>query len=199
LIDRETIRFYDQAAQRMTNLDADGPPAPALARFMARLAPGAAVLDLGCGAGVATAHLDRAGFSVTSLDASTELLAIARRLTPGATLVHGTFDAVATLGIFDGIWANFALLHAPRSEMPRHLAAIADALKPGGVFHLSMLIGGDERRDQLGRAYTYYTADELRRLTSAAGFVERDADQGEKTGQTGLAEPFIALLLEAAP
>lgn len=196
MIDPETIRFYDQAAQRMEGLAAEGPPSPALARFIARLAPGAAVLDLGCGAGVATAHLDRAGFFVTALDASAELLAVARRLTPGATFVHGPFDAVETFGTFDGVWANFSLLHAPRIEMAHHLAAIAGALKPGGVLHLSMLIGEGERRDQLGRAYSYYTADELRRLTRAAGFVERDTKQGEKTGKTGEAEPYIALLLE---
>jgi len=42
MIDRETIGFYDRAAQRMGGLDADGLPSPALARFMARLTPGAA-------------------------------------------------------------------------------------------------------------------------------------------------------------
>ncbi len=193
--DAGTIRFYDQAARHFDTIKADGPPEPALARFMDRLAPGASVLDLGCGAGIATARLCRAGFTVTALDASAELLKVARHLAPEARIIHAGFEALAEAGACNAVWANFALLHAPRAEMPGHLVAIAGLLPPGGLLHLSMLVGDGEERDSLDRAYTYYLPDELRRLTEAAGFTEIAADTGTKTGATGDTQPFIALLL----
>ncbi|GKY86203.1 class I SAM-dependent DNA methyltransferase [Sinisalibacter aestuarii] len=197
--DAGTIRFYDEAAKRFDTLRADGPVAPALARFMAQLAPGASVLDLGCGPGISAAHLIREGFDVTALDASASLLDVARRLAPEAHFVHAGFDALDAVAAYDAVWANFALLHAPRAEMPGHLAAIARALRPEGLFHLSMLTGTGEQRDDLDRAYTYYTPEDLRRLTEAAGFVELDAETGTQTGMGGKTEPFIALLLRRLP
>lgn len=194
--DAGTIRFYDQAAKHFDTLKLDGPPEPAMARFIGHLPPGASVLDLGCGAGVATAQLCRAGFRVTALDASAELLNVARRLAPEARFIHAGFEALAEAGACEAVWANFALLHAPRAEMPGHLAAIAQILPPGGLLHLSMLVGDGEIRDSLDRAYSYVLPDELRRMTTAAGFTERATDTGAKTGATGETLPFIALLLE---
>ena len=59
-----------------------------------------------------------------------------------------------------------------------------------------MLVGDGEIRDSLDRAYSYVLPDELRRMTTAAGFTERATDTGAKTGATGETLPFIALLLE---
>lgn len=193
MTDAGTVGFYDRAAVAFDGLRADAAPDATLARFIDALPDGAAVLDLGCGPGKATAQLVRAGFDVTGLDASRGLLDVARRIAPAARFLHGSFDDLDAVAAYDGIWANFALLHAPRADMPRHLAAIARALRPGGIFHLSMLLGAGEIRDRHDRAYAYYAADELRALLAAAGFEERRAETGQKSGLDG-AEPFIALL-----
>ena len=39
------------------------------------------------------------------------------------------FDELEVQGVYDGIWANFSLLHAPKSEFPGHLARIRRAGK----------------------------------------------------------------------
>ncbi|PWE27843.1 hypothetical protein C4N9_15550 [Pararhodobacter marinus] len=64
MTDPEALRFYNAAAERL------GDALPA----------GATILDLGCGHGVAAAHLANAGFDVTGLDPSARLLAVARRI-----------------------------------------------------------------------------------------------------------------------
>lgn len=194
MIDEGTIGFYDRAAQGFVGLSADGPPEPALARFMARLSPGAAVLDLGCGAGIASAHLAGAGFALTGLDASAGLIEVARRLAPEARFLHAGFDALDETEAYGGVWANFSLLHAPRDEMPRHLAAIARALRPNGLFYLSMLLGTGALRDELTRTYTYYGANELSALLAAAGFEILTSETGEKHGMGAASRPFIAIL-----
>src|SRR5690349_4065837 len=48
------------------------------------------VLDVGCGAGPLTAGLVAAGFEVTAMDASPELVEIARRAAPAAHFIQGS-------------------------------------------------------------------------------------------------------------
>lgn len=193
--DPETVAFYDRAAANAAKFSTDGPPEPALARFIGHLPQGAEVLDLGCGHGIASAHLSRAGHRVTGLDASPGLLDVARRLAPEAQFILAGFDELDAVAAYDGVWANFALLHAPRAAMPKHLAAIARALRPGGLFHLSMLLGEDERRDDHGRAYSYFTKEELDRMLAEAGFMDVATDTGDKPGHGGVVEPFVAYLV----
>ena len=157
---------------------------------------GGAVLDLGCGSGAATASLTRAGFAVTALDASEGLLALARQAAPGARFVAADFaqlDQVIAPESLDGVWANFALLHLPRAAMPGQLAAIARSLKPGGAFHLSLLLGNGEGRDALGRFYSYVSAEDLNSLVRAAGFVPLSDSRAEGRSATG--EPVQQIIL----
>jgi SAM-dependent methyltransferase len=52
------------------------------------------VLDVGCGAGLLTAALVQAGFEVTGIDNSAELVEIARATVPGARLIYtSVYDA----------------------------------------------------------------------------------------------------------
>jgi 2-polyprenyl-3-methyl-5-hydroxy-6-metoxy-1,4-benzoquinol methylase len=68
---------------------------------------GAAVLDLGCGAGVPTTRTFATRFRVTAVDLSARQVGLARANVPEATILHGdmtrvafapeSFDAVAAL------------------------------------------------------------------------------------------------------
>ncbi|WP_298496514.1 bifunctional 2-polyprenyl-6-hydroxyphenol methylase/3-demethylubiquinol 3-O-methyltransferase UbiG [uncultured Maritimibacter sp.] len=167
MADPQTIRFYDDVAAKAQKMSADGPPEPALAAFMELLPPGGAVLDFGCGHGIATAQMIRAGFSVTAQDASEGLLAIARSLAPEAQFVLADFEDLAGQDLYDGVWANFALVHAPRDRLAPLIAKLHAALRPDGILHLSMILGEGELRDNLDRAYTYVTQPELTGLLSA--------------------------------
>jgi len=111
----------------------------------------------------------------------------------GVTVTTAGFDDVPGAGPFAGVWAHFSLLHAPREDLPRHLAAIRAELAPGGRLVLGMKLGTGERRDRLGRRYTYYSEAELREALVAADLVPGAAQTGESRGLAGDLDPWIVL------
>ena len=109
-----------------------------------------------------------------------------------------TFDDIDAEAAYDGVWANFSLLHAPRADLPRHLAALHRALRPDGLLHIGMKIGTGEGRDRLGRLYTYVTVDELRALVEEAGFDVLTTDEGDERGLAGTVDPYVTLCARRA-
>ena len=188
--DHETLAVYAGGAARYAELTDKCPPG--LERFMESLRPGAAVLDLGCGPGNHAARLSAAGFAVTAWDASPEMAAEALRR-HGLTVRVATFSDLVEEAAFDGVWASFSLLHAPRSELPAHLAAIRRSLRPGGVARIGMKTGEGDGRDRLGRYYTYVSEDELEALLTAAGFDVRDRATGADAGFDGVVSPWVEM------
>jgi SAM-dependent methyltransferase len=190
--DDKTIRVYDAQADDYARVTAKAVADPLLAAFIAALPPGGRVLDLGGGPGLMAAEMARHGLQVDATDASPEMVARASAHA-GVTASLATFDDIAGDALYDGIWANFSLLHAPRSAMPAHLAALKRALKPGGRFHIAVKTGAGEHRDRLGRYYTYYTAPELGQMLDDAGFTCTDLTSGCDTGLDGTLADWFAL------
>ncbi|WP_306153716.1 bifunctional 2-polyprenyl-6-hydroxyphenol methylase/3-demethylubiquinol 3-O-methyltransferase UbiG [Roseovarius sp. MMSF_3281] len=194
--DNETLAYYGRAAgdyaERTAHLDED----PALEAFIAALPKGARVLDLGCGPGVMAARMAAEGFAVLATDAVPEMVKMAGAH-PGVEARVARFDDIDGEAEFDGVWANFSLLHAPRGDLPGHLAAIHRALRPGGLFHIGMKLGDGEKRDELGRLYTFVTEDELRGLLHDTGFGVVETTQGREAGMTGVPEDWITILAKA--
>ena len=164
--------------------------------FIAALPPGAAVLDLGCGPGEASAHMRAAGLRPDPVDASPGMVALANR-THDIGAREARFDQIDDRAAYDAVWANFSLLHAPRDEMPGHLARLHRALRPSGLLHLGLKLGTGARRDALGRFYTYYSEAELRGLLSAAGFKVTKTAHHRDRGLAGTLEDGILILAHA--
>lgn len=195
--DDETRQVYDAQAQEYARLgQAGGKDDSAIETFIAACPRGAKVLDLGCGPGRAAGRMAQAGLKVVAMDASEAMIKLAAQH-PGVDARHATFEDLAEVETYDGVWASFSLLHAPRHHMPMHLAQIRRALKPGGVFHLGMKTGTGEARDKLGRFYTYYTADELSAYLSAAGLTETSRAFGNTIGLDGAYADWVWMTADA--
>lgn len=194
--DAETIAVYDARAAEYAEMTSPERGNAALASFIAALPPGGAVLDLGCGPGHSAAAMADADLQVTAIDASGEMVALAARH-KGVTARQLTFAQIEGRALYHGIWANFSLLHAPRSDMPRYLAALHLALKPGGLFHIGLKTGTGELRDSIGRLYTYYTEGEIRTLLGEAGFTITSHRTGREPGLDGTIAPWITLAAHA--
>ncbi len=193
MTDRETLDVYDaRAADYADRFDKDEQIDTQLRHFLDLLPAGATLLDLGCGPGRTAGIMAKAGHDVTATDASAEMIAHATRR-PGVTARQETFDDLAESELYDGIWANFSLLHATRTDLPRHIAAIAHALKPGGLFHIGMKTGRNTSRDKLGRRYTYVTDTELTGLLTGAGLTPIATWTGEGPGLSGEVSPWIVI------
>ncbi|MDD9717315.1 class I SAM-dependent methyltransferase [Dinoroseobacter sp. PD6] len=195
--DPQTLAVYAREAERYRARFADKGADGHLQAFLDALPAGADVLDLGCGPGRAAALMQADGHRVVAMDATPEFVAQARALGVDARLAR--FDDLDAAAAFDGIWANFSLLHAPRAEMPGHLAAIARALRPSGLFHLGLKLGTGEERDALGRFYTYYTDAELQQLLTDAGLTVSHTDFGTGEGLSGRTDPFIIVTSRRVP
>ena len=166
-MDEATLQFYRQNAEAYAKREITSRHAR-LTKFLGLLQPGAAILELGCGAGADSAEMIARGYDVTPTDGSPELADIASRKLgrPVRTLLFHDIDAIAA---FDGVWANACLLHVPRDQLAHVLALIHRALKPGGAFYASYKAGESGGRDTLDRYYNYPTEDWLRATYAQAG------------------------------
>jgi len=194
--DPETQAVYGAKAQDYAKMFVALEPDRLLKRFINAVAQGGAmggsVLDLGCGPAHASAFMRAAGLKPDPVDAAPEMVALANETHDiNARLLR--FDEISGRDIYDGIWANFSLLHARRDELPLHLSALSRALRPGGVFHIAMKLGTGEKRDGLGRFYTYYSHSELTALLQDAGLSVSEIDLGSDKGLTGEIEPWVVL------
>ena len=193
-MDDDTLQFYRRNAEAYANREITSRHVR-LTRFLALLPPGAAVLELGCGAGGDSAEILSRGFDVTP----TEMAEVAsRRLgRPVATLLFGDLDAVEA---YHGVWANACLLHVPRDQLAKVLALIHRAIKPGGAFYASYKAGEDDGRDTLNRYYNYPTEDWLRATYAEAG-VWRDLsiETGEVRGFDDAMAEMLFVLARKSP
>lgn len=192
MTDNETISAYDSQVDNYVEIIQQQAVDNILLRFIARLKPNDYVLDLGCGPAMASATMREHGLRVDPTDASEEMVKLANKtFSIGAR--QAVFDDINVSDVYDGIWANFSLLHASAEDLPRILNALHQALKPNGILHLGMKIGQGAKRDKFDRYYCYYSQEDLRDYLSKADFVVSDVELGEALGLAGNMEPWIAL------
>lgn len=187
--DRTTLEVYRAEAARYDALPPSAAEAEALEAFLGLLPPGGSILDLGCGPGHHAAAMAARGFDVTAWDASETFLDMARA--KGVRAERRSFDDLDAEAVFDGIWASFSLLHAPKAAFPRHVAAIARALRQPGHLFLGLKTGTGEHRDALGRFYAYYTEAELSAHLEAESFHILHSVTGHGVGLAGTVDPFV--------
>lgn len=190
--DPRTIATYDEKAEDYARRFTKGEPDAHLRDFIALIPANGRVLDVGCGPGTASAHMLRAGLRPDPMDASAKMVQIANRTT-GLNARQATFDEIAGTALYEGVWANFSLLHAPRADLPRHIKACVQAMVPGGVFHIGMKTGSGERRDNIYRLYTFVTVPELTDMLEAAGLTVTDTFQGQDAGLAGTVDPWVVM------
>lgn len=97
------------------------------------LAPGAAVLDLGCGCGIPVAAVLAQRHQVTGVDLSPVQIERARAIVPSATFLCADMtDLTFPAASFDAIVAFYSIIHVPLAEQPALFVRLAQWLKPGG-------------------------------------------------------------------
>lgn len=193
MTDEKTLAAYADNARDYATRFASDVPSENLTAFMDLLPNKARVLDLGCGPANATLAMRNAGFNVDAWDASPDMAAMAKEKFNVEVRV-ATFDELSVQDHYEGIYANFSLLHCRKSEIVSNISRIADALKPNGVFHLGMKTGSGEKRDRLGRLYAYYTEQELEALVTGAGLALISKTTGSEEGLDGTVAPWAILL-----
>ena len=148
-IDPATYEFYQSGAPHFS-LSSAVSHSRYLDAFLDRLAAGARILELGCGAGRDSSRIIERGFHLDATDGIPAMVDKANeRHDVGARLMR--FDGLDADAEYDAVWAHACLLHCPRAELPGVLARIHRAIRSGGLHHASYKLGEGEGRDLLGR------------------------------------------------
>ena len=192
-MDDATLQFYRRNAEAYAKREITSRHAR-LSKFLALLPPGAAILELGCGAGGDSAEMLARGYDVTPTDGSPEMADVASRRLGHAvkTLLFHEIDAIEA---YDGVWANACLLHVPRDQLANVIALIRRALRPHGAFYASYKSGDGDGRDTLDRYYNYPTEEWLRATYGQSGaWSDLSIETGEVRGfDDAMAEMFFVL------
>ena len=192
MTDKKTISIYDSKSCEYASLTKVNRPSKHLNEFMNEINLGGTVLDLGCGPGIASAFMKKKGFNVIATDASLEMIKIAK-IENGIDALHQSFEEISWTNNFEGIWGHFSLLHARKKMFPILLEALYKALKPNGVFTIGMKIGKGEKRDNIGRFYSYYSEDQLLKYLKKSGFKIDNIKYGEDVGLDGKLASWIII------
>ena len=105
-----------------------------LERFVDAHAPLGHVLELACGTGLWTARLAAGAESLTALDASPEVQAIARERVPGRRVrfVQADLFEWEPSERYDTCFFGFWLSHVPEDHFDAFWGKVARSLRPGG-------------------------------------------------------------------
>jgi SAM-dependent methyltransferase len=112
--------------------------------LLAELDPGALVLDLGCGAGVASRYFVERGLNAVSGDLSEAMVRECQRRGLESVVRLDLERLPFRRTAFDGAWAHTSLIHVPKAKLTAALKEIAQRLKPGGVLFVALQAGGGE-------------------------------------------------------
>lgn len=188
--DKETIEVYNQNVEKYRALVDKLPNTKTLKSFMGRFDAGANILDFGCGVGDSAAAMRAVGLRPVCRDGSVEMVKTANELYQLNASV-ALFSELDDNSVYDGVWANFSLLHASKSEFPYLISALHKSLKPKGWLFVGLKLGNGESRDKFGRHYAYYQEDELDAILIKAGFAVDEKIYGKSKGMAGTDEPWI--------
>jgi len=187
-----TVAAYDSAAEAYR--DASGELADtelaAVAELVARLGPGARVLEIGTGGGRDALALEAAGASVRRTDVAPAFVRLLREAGHDAEVLDPLTDdltdpAPDRTGLtHDAVWANASLLHVARSDLPVVLARLAAATRPGGLLRASVKEGGGEAWSTHGsldlpRTFTYWREEPFVAVLASAGWRPERLERAE--------------------
>ena len=133
------------------------------------------MLDLGCGTGEPVARLlVERGFRVVGVDESEAMLAVARRVVPGAEFIRADMRGLTLPGGFAAAVAWDSVFHVGREHHREIYAKLYALLEPGGRLLLSAGGSGHEgfTSEMYGRSFFYsgHEPPETLRLLREVGF-----------------------------
>jgi 2-polyprenyl-3-methyl-5-hydroxy-6-metoxy-1,4-benzoquinol methylase len=195
---------YDlMAEQYLATKNREDPLALTALEDLAFLLPReAAVLDLGCGAGIpVTCRLSDEGFAVTGVDVSARQLDLARNYVPEATFLKADMTEVTFApDSLDAVVAFHSIIHVPRTEHPALLERIHRWLRPEGIFLATMTLTDYEGRDEdwegwgAPMVWSHYDGDTNVAMLREAGFGIRYAEPRTGGGTGHESETWLWVL-----
>lgn len=189
--EQKTIDYYNQNSQKWAAKHGVGEDQDffvAKRTQFLKLAPKGKILEIGCGSGreAEAIILDRGAANYVGIDASSELIKLARTNNPTGTFVNtSVYDLTFPQNTFSGIFASAVFIHLPKARVAEALAEITKTLTPDAVGYISLLEGeGDMVESRPGRFYTLYTDPEFLRILEENNFELLEKDRLDRPDQS---------------
>jgi SAM-dependent methyltransferase len=186
-------------------------------RFLARLPPGARVLDAACGTGKYFGMVLDTGRAILGVDHSAGHLAMAASKFPGVSTEQRVLQELSYREEFDGVMCVDAMEFVPPEEWPVVVDRFRRALRPGGWLYLTVelmpedrvrelteqsrrtghpLVDGEVMLDEPDGYYHHYPGmDRVRAWLDEAGFGIEDELEGPWDPDEGYAYHHVLALL----
>jgi SAM-dependent methyltransferase len=174
LISGGTLEHYNRTAEAFREGTRDHDVTQNIAALLRHIrgTPPFTILDLGCGPGRDLATFTAMGHVAIGVEGAERLAQMAREANRCEVWQQDFLALDLPAARFDGIFANASLFHVPRSELPRVLRELHEALKEEGVLFSSNPRGANEEGWNRGRYGAYHDLETWRHFMEAAGFVE---------------------------
>ncbi len=151
--DEQVRGTYDQIAdayfERLGDELTERPFDVWLLERIASLAGSDPIVDVGCGPGHVAAFLADTGATVSGIDLSPQMVAVASREFPDLDFQVGNLFSLLkprTAAGWGAVLAWYSLVHLAGSELAPAIAALARTLTPGGVLAVAVHAGDEVRR-----------------------------------------------------
>ena len=191
MFDTKTVEVYNKRAKEYSQMG-EGKTNKHLVDYVGLLKKGDRVLDLGCGHGISSSFMSKAGLVCDPIDASQKMVELAnKKFNIGARVC--SFEDLDQSQKYHGIYASFSLLHVEKSEFLSLLTVLESMLLSSGNLGLGMKLGEGVSRDSLGRFYAYYSEFELKKFLTNLGLKVINRYSGKDAGLTGDVEPWLFL------
>jgi SAM-dependent methyltransferase len=169
-----TLADYDNNADAFREGTQDHDVSQNIDALLTRIrgTPPFVLLDFGCGPGRDLKRLKALGHRPIGLDGSERFVAMAHEASGCEVWRQDFLNLSLPTDHFDGVFANAALFHIPRQQLPRVLAQLHATLRMDGVLMSSNPRGNDEEGWQRNRYGVFHTLESWRRFMTQAGFTE---------------------------
>lgn len=189
MTDPTTIDTYDRSAKGLAEyFKGIGPRIEDIERglTLAKASTDARVVEIGCGDGRDAAEIVTRVSWYEGFDPSEGLLAIARERLPETSFVQADALSYEYPENADVVFSFASLLHSPKEDLELVFPKVAQALRSGGIFYISLKERADyvaeDKVDEYGtRTFYFYTPQLLREL---AGDLELVYEDRQKIGNT---------------
>lgn len=169
---QRTVSSYEEFAVEYDKLIDETPPPDvqgALRRMVALIPQGGDALEIGSGPGRDADFVETLGARVRRTDGTQAFLDIQAARGKHCELLNFVTDALG--GPYDAVLALCTLIHVERSCTDFVLSKIAEALRPGGAFLVSMREGDGETSGRYHMTYWSHAAFATR-LEAVGLFIE---------------------------
>jgi len=143
--------------------------------FASAIKKNSSVLDIGCGPGINAEIFINHGHSVTGIDFSDKMIALAEKRCPSGKFMVKNAENPDTAEKYDAICLSFIIVHLEKSETEKLIITLPHLLNPGGMVYISFMTGKKAGYKKTSFSddeiyFSYYKTEEIEKLFAAEGF-----------------------------